>query len=127
MKWFRLYTEARTDAKLALLTDAEFRVWFKLLCYAAEQEPRGHLNGVPEGKLAAEVARGKGALLNRTLDKLQELQVIERTAKDLRFIHFADRQYERPSERPAAVAARVSKHRRNVKRRETTVKRDVTT
>ena len=36
MRWFRLWTEARTDAKLGLLTNAEHRVWFHLLCYAAE-------------------------------------------------------------------------------------------
>ena len=39
--WFRMYTESRNDSKLATLTDGEFRVWHKLLCYSAENEPRG--------------------------------------------------------------------------------------
>ena len=106
MKWFRLWTEARNDAKLRLLTNAEFRVWFQLLCFAAEQEPRGSINGVPGGKLAAEVSGGKPELLERTIAKLMRLHIVERKDDRLVFIHFGDRQYEFESERPENVAKR---------------------
>ena len=106
MKWFRLWTEARTDAKLRLLTNAEFRVWFHLLCFAAEQEPRGSINGVPNGKLAAEVSGGKPELLERTLEKLTRLHIVEREGDRLVFIHFGDRQYEFESEKPKNVKKR---------------------
>ena len=106
MKWFRMWTEARIDAKLRLLTDAEHRVWFNLLCFAAEQEPRGTINGVHRGKLAAEVARGRDDLLDRTITKLVKLHVLTAERDTLAFVHFPDRQYEFPSERPEAVAKR---------------------
>ena len=101
-----MWTEARTDAKLRLLNDAEHRVWFQLLCFAAEQEPRGTINGVHRGKLAAEVARGKEELLARTIAKLQHLHIVRRERDTLMFVHFGERQYEFPSEQPPAVAAR---------------------
>ena len=44
MKWFKLHTEARNDAKLRSLSDSEHRMWFNLLCFAAEQEKRGTIN-----------------------------------------------------------------------------------
>lgn len=34
--WFRMYSEARVDAKLRSLSADEFRVWFNLLCLASE-------------------------------------------------------------------------------------------
>lgn len=108
-----MWTEARTDAKLRLLTDAEHRVWFQLLCYAAEQKERGVVNGVPRGKLAAEVARGSETLLERTIDKLERLHVVtrDRNPDRLTFLHFGERQYEYPSERPVEVARRKAKHK----------------
>jgi len=31
MKWFKLHTEARNDAKLRSMSDSQHRVWFNLL------------------------------------------------------------------------------------------------
>ena len=114
MKWFRLHTEARTDAKLRTLTDSEHRVWFNLLCYAAEDKgetPRGSINGVPRSVLAAEVARGREELLDRTLEKLEKLHILERRDGLLTFVNFKNRQYEFESEKPASTKARKRKSR----------------
>jgi enoyl-ACP reductase-like protein len=45
MKWLRLYNEARTDATLDSLSDDEFPVWRRLLCFANEQPVRGVICG----------------------------------------------------------------------------------
>ena len=110
MKWFRVYPEARTDAKLRTLTDSEHRVWFGLLCMAAEQPQRGTITQ-PFAVLAIEVAKGSENRLTRTLDKLEALDIIARTDATLTFTHFAKRQYVKPSDEPEKVAERVRKHR----------------
>ena len=114
MKWLKLHTEARTDAKLRTLTDGEHRVWFNLLCYAAEPKDdgkRGFINGVTRPVLAAEVARGRENLLERTIDKLTRLNIVEQQGDRLVFIHFHDRHYEFPSDEPKATASRKRKSR----------------
>lgn len=99
MKWFRFYTEVRTDAKLRLLTDAEHRVWVNLLCYAADQPDRGKLNGATRKTLAIEVARGNEQLLARTLEKLERLHIVEQGKDHVHFIHFDVRQYVQDDEK----------------------------
>lgn len=125
MKWFRLYTEARTDCKLRALTPEQFRVWFNLLCYAAEQVTRGVVTPVTRTLLAVEVADQDVELLDATVDKLVMLNIVT-VAEDgtITFLAFAERQYESPSDAPEQVKARVAKHRR-AKRNEqvTTTKR----
>ena len=119
MKWLRLYYEARTDAKLRTLTDAEHRVWFNLLCLSCEAEPRGEVNGKSVAVLAAEVARGRVGLLERTLTKLTELEILEEATgakggRALVFRHFDKRQYvdgRKPSDAPEQTAARQRKSR----------------
>lgn len=76
MKWFRLYSEARTDAKLESLPDDMFRVWFKLMCFAGEQPTRGFVEGYDDELLAVEVARGDVELLRATLIELSRLEII---------------------------------------------------
>ena len=111
LPWFRMYYEARTDQKLATLTDSEHRVWFKLLCYAAEQEDRGIISGVKDHVIAIEAAGGDHTLLNGTLQKLLDLDMIAITENALRFVHFNERNYDYPSDQPAAIGNRVRKHR----------------
>ena len=130
LPWFRMYHEARTDAKLRSLADDEFRVWFNLLCYAAEQgTDRGTIECIDGFLLSIEVAGGDEELLRRTLQKLERLRIIQWNgdANDpgdcLTFCHFNDRQYDKPSDHPDRVSERVKRHRAaNV----TPVKRDVT-
>jgi hypothetical protein len=110
MPWFRIYSEARNDAKLRALTDAEFRVWFNLICYASEQEVRGTIQATEPILLAVEVAGGDVALLTATLDKLAKLNVVE-MAHGVRFVNWDKRQYDHPSDKPEATRGRKQKQR----------------
>lgn len=97
MRWLRLYSEARTDAKLESLPDDEFRVWHRLLCFANDQPKRGVITGFSERLLAVEVAKGNVELLQRTLASLQELRIIELV--DAASYAFIPQQYENANNR----------------------------
>jgi DnaD/phage-associated family protein len=118
MKWFRLYSEARNDAKLRYLTDSEFRVWFNLLCFAAEQVERGAIPAMSTTLLSVEVASGDRELLESTLEKLQELQIVFIDEGDsIEFVSWQKRQYEYESDKPENVRKRVKRHRERQKKR----------
>ena len=93
MRWLRLYSEARTDAKLESLPDDEFRVWHRLLCFANDQPKRGTIAGFTPRLLAVEVARGDVALLERTLASLSDLRIIDTSEDGHHFTHWESRQY----------------------------------
>ncbi len=121
MKWFRLYTEARNDAKLRSLSDAQFRVWFNLLCFASEQkENRGIIAGYNEELLAVEVAECDVELLRETLGNLEQLRIIEKDGDIITFVNFSKRQYDKPSDRPEEVRKRVQRHRRQINKAQVT-------
>lgn len=111
MNWFRLYAEARTDKKLESLSDAEFRTWFNLLCYASEQPERGVIGDWEPDLLALEVAGGQTALLTETLAHLTRLRIVTVTDEAISFLHWLDRQYDKPSDQPPRVRERVARHR----------------
>lgn len=112
MDWFRMYHEARKDNKLAMLSDAQHRVWFNLMCLAGEQTERGTIAGYDPFPLACEVAHGDEALLSETLEFLVKARILERTEEDaLTFLNWRKRQYVKPSAEPERVKARVEKHR----------------
>lgn len=120
MDWFRLYTEARNDAKLRALDDAQFRVWFNLLCLAADQPERGLIEGRKLPILALECAGGDRELLVQTLGLLSDLDILDCDLSDLgvascprlAFLHFKKRQYTKPSDRPERVAERVNRQKK---------------
>lgn len=116
MKWLRLYHEARTDAKLESLPDDEFRVWFRLLCFAGAQPERGVIANVSPRLLAVEVAHGDVALLQRTLISLAELCIIETSDDAHAFIHWNKRQFASDN-----VTERVLKHRESAKKHDETL------
>jgi hypothetical protein len=125
--WIKLYTEARNDAKLRSLTDAQHRVWFRLLLLAAEQERRGTIGPIRVDLLALEVSDRNEALLLETLDVLVSLCCAEvdhealrsaTRALTVRFVRFAQRQKGKPSESPERKNARAAKSRANKKLRE---------
>ncbi|MEJ8547156.1 DnaD domain protein [Brevibacillus borstelensis] len=116
MKWYRMYSEARNDAKLRALNDSQHRVWFNLLCIAGEQSDRGTITGYDDELLAVEVSNGDVELLTETLNKLQKLRMIRRDEDRISFINWEKRQYDNPSDRPKAVNERVKKHRAKTKR-----------
>ena len=129
LPWLRLYTEARTDLKLRRLSNDEFRVWFNLLCYAAERGDGGVIlfeevtpcnamkhpvtpcNNDHLHLLSIECADGDTDLLDRTLHSLVALHIIEYDDSEIAFIHFQERQYDKPSDYPSAVKERVQRHR----------------
>lgn len=119
MPWFRLYAEARNDAKLRALTDAEHRIWFNLLCYASEQnDQRGTIQNYDLDLLSIEVSNGNADALKSALNKLEKFRILRVTDTEIEFINFMDRQYDKPSDNPANVRRRVQKHR-DLKRDET--------
>jgi hypothetical protein len=136
MPWFRLYQEARTDKKLELLTDAQHRVWFNLLCYAAEQEERGIIPQNDAFLLALECAGGDQLLLAETLAQLERLRIIwieDRYDEGdgdgpIHFTNWEKRQYDKPSDYPEATRERQRRSRvmRAESRDVTPVSRDVT-
>lgn len=128
LPWFRLYHEARIDAKLRLLADEEHRVWFGLLCFASEQEERGCIPTQGDRyALAVETAGGDLDILVRTIERLVKLRIIADEGDRLVFLHFQDRQYDKPSDHPERVAERVTRHRQGVTAAsETPAKRDET-
>ncbi|MGE5333400.1 MAG: hypothetical protein ACM3N4_01750, partial [Nitrososphaerota archaeon] len=113
MQWFRLHSEARTDAKLESLPDDEFRVWFRLLCFAAEQDGdgRGSIVGYDDELLAIELCDGDTALLRRTIEHLKKLRILSEDEDGITFRAFEKRQYDKPSNRPERVRARVAAFR----------------
>lgn len=111
MNWLRLHHEARTDKKLAALTDAQFRVWFNLLCFSGEQVDRGTVGFEDIDVLAVEVAGGDTELLQATIERLTKLKMIESDEGEITFRNFEKRQYDKPSDTPERVSERVRNHR----------------
>lgn len=111
MNWLRLYHEARTDKKLNSLTDAQFRVWFNLLCFSGEQPERGRIQFDDLDLLAVEVANGDADLLSETIGRLVKLKILETSEGEAAFVNFEKRQYDKPSDTPERVAERVRQHR----------------
>jgi len=120
LPWFRMWSEARNDKKLATLTDAEHRVWFNLLCYASDQKgSRGAILDYDRDLLAIEVSNGDVDLLVDTLKKLDRLRIVRATVEsEITFLHFEDRQYDKESDKPTAVRERVQRHRQKAKEAE---------
>jgi hypothetical protein len=113
LPWYRMYSEARTDAKLRALSDAEHRVWFHLLCFAAEQDGdgRGCIVGYDDELLAVELCDGDTALLRQTIERLKKLRILIEDENGITFCAFEKRQYDKPSDRPERVRARVAAYR----------------
>lgn len=127
--WFRMFSEARADAKLRSLSDAEFRVWFNLLCLAAEnEERRGSVDTSDPFILALEVANGDEELLSRTCHALSRLKVVTCDDVTLTFIKFEARQYDKPSDTPEETRERKKRSRAKAQQspQESDVSRDVT-
>lgn len=116
LAWFRLYTEARNDRKLESFPDDEFRVWFRLLCYAAENDVRGicPYNG-DNTVLAIEVANGDEELLSRAVKRMALMRMVYEEEGHLVFAAFAERQYDKPSDSPEASRERKRRQREREK------------
>jgi hypothetical protein len=125
MKWLKLWTEARNDGKLRCLSDYEHRIWFRLLCYAAEQEPAGKVRASWK-LLAAECADGDIDRLKSAVTELTSLQLVtlvtgvtcNENVTEISFHNFDKRQSKSPSDARYRVAERVRKHREAKKLRQ---------
>lgn len=111
MEWFRMYHEARNDAKLRTLSDAQFRTWFNLLCLAAEREENGRINYDDETLLAVEVSNGDEEILIDTIERLKKLRILNFGDGFIEFDKFTKRQFIKPSDAPEKVKERVARHR----------------
>lgn len=121
--WYRMWADARNDSKLDALNDREFRIWFKLLCYAAESEPRGEVDYIDPEFIAMELRIGSDEL-DSAISRMVRLRLVERSDTKVMFQSFTARQYDKPSDLPEAKRERVRKYRE--KAREGEVSRDVT-
>lgn len=132
--WFKLYTEARLDRKLAILTLAERGVWIGLLCFAAEREDeaRGTFDASDRYALALECADGDEETLNSTIEKLLKVRhLLPHGEQQGVFIFrtFETRQAQKitdfPSDDKERVKERVNRHRAT--KRQATVGNDTVT
>lgn len=110
LPWFRMWTEARNDSKLDALNDREFRIWWKLLCYAAESEPRGQVDYIDPEFVAMEL-RINSDELDSAISRMVRLRLVERSDLAVMFSAFDDRQYDKPSDKPDAIKERVRRSR----------------
>lgn len=108
MDWLKLHHEARRDAKLGTLTDAQHRGWFHLLILASEQvESRGTIPPMKERVLALEVTGGDIAILRETLAALVDLDIVKITPEGaITFLAFDKRNTRKPSDEADATAQR---------------------
>mgnify|MGYP003387459341 CR=1 FL=1 len=129
MNWLKLHHDARTDKKLATLSDSEFRVWFNLLCMASESKERGTVLFSDMELLAIEVSFSDDELLQSTLKKLSKLRIIQVCESGVVFLSWEARQYDNPSDAPSRTAERKRNQREKerLSRQDEEMSRDVTT
>lgn len=121
MPWFRMWTDSRNDSKLDALNDREFRIWHKLLCFAAESKERGTIDYLDPEYVAMELRIGADEL-DSAISRMVRLRLIERSDARVVFPSFMERQYDKPSDRPEATRERKRRSRDAV----TPSSRDVT-
>lgn len=119
-----MWTEARNDSKLDALNDREFRIWWKLLCYSAEGEPRGQVDYIDPEFVAMELRLGADEL-DAAISRMVRLRLIERSDATVIFPAFEDRQYDKPSDKPDAVKERVRRSREKAREGSNALSRDV--
>ena len=108
LPWLKLHTRARNDRKLDALTDRQFRLWFRLLCYAAEGEPRGCF--IADEITRLEVRGSKRKFL-ADLERMKELRLLDQEGYWWNFRAWSEAQYDKPSDHPNATSSRKAKQR----------------
>lgn len=114
LPWFRMWTDSRNDSKLDALNDREFRIWHKLLCFAAESKDRGTIDYIDPEYVAMELRIGADEL-DSAISRMVRLRLLERSESTVVFPSFMERQYDKASDRPEAVRERVRKSRAKAK------------
>jgi hypothetical protein len=100
-----MWTESRSDSKLDALSDREFRIWHKLLCYSAESEPRGVVDYEDPDFVALEL-RVDPDELSGAIARMARVRLVELEDSFVTFPAFHCRQYDKPSDTPEATAER---------------------
>ena len=110
MQWFRMYHESRNDSKLDALSDKEFRIWHKLLCYSAESQPRGVVDCTDMEFVAIEL-RVDPEELESAIERMVRVRLVECAENTVTFPSFESRQYDKPSDLPEATRERKRRQR----------------
>lgn len=111
LPWFRVYNEIKDDPKMLTLDDHQFRLWIGLLAMASESRERGTVLPCPRPGLIAAL-RTTAEALQAALDLFAEMDMaFECEDGAIVIIHFLDRQYDNPSDRPEATRDRKRKQR----------------
>ena len=109
--WFRLYHDMPNDRKLRKFSPQQKWAWVVLLCLASDSKERGFVDTGDEEDLADYCGFESTQDFQFFLDKLRQKGMIEPFPGRLKITHWEDRQYEKPSDKPEAIKARVAKHR----------------
>lgn len=109
--WFKLHHDMPDDIKLRRFTPQEKWAWVALLCLASKEKVRGQITAEDEDIAEyCEFNCAQDWLYYR--DKLIAKGMLEINPNGhLSILHWEDRQYDKPSDKPEAVKARVTKHR----------------
>lgn len=109
--WFKLHHDMPDDIKLRRFTPQEKWAWVALLCLASKEKVRGQITAEDEDIAEyCEFNSPQDWLYYR--DKLIAKGMLEINGDGhLSVLHWEDRQYDKPSDKPEAVKARVAKHR----------------
>lgn len=103
MTWLRVDDKFPRHPKVAALTDREFRVWVRVLCYCAEYKTKGKLPDSARQEIAG--------LTNATVTRYVTLGLLDKDRKGACEVH--DWRLYNPSDPTAA--ARMREHRRNAR------------
>ena len=71
-RWFRFYSDAMSNPKVATLTDADFRLWVKMLSVAAEND-----GDIPHVEALAAVIKMRLDYLSRGVERLLKARLID--------------------------------------------------
>lgn len=118
--WFKLHHEMPDDIKLRRFTPQEKWAWVVLLCLASKSSTRGVIDAEDED-IAEYCEFNCTQDWQYFRDKLIKKGMIDFTGDGhLKVENWESRQYEKPSDRPEAVKARVRKHREKKKKQQET-------
>jgi hypothetical protein len=109
MPWLRLYTEIIDDVKLRGCTAEQFRDWIHLLCLARMSDEPGEIEMTVDD--AAWRLRRKPEELRESLEFFESRGMISCNEKTISVTKFMDRQYDKPSDRPAETRKRKRRQR----------------
>jgi hypothetical protein len=121
LPWIRVYTELLHDPKMRRLTTIQKWIWVGMMLMAGDAPERGKLkiaDGLPftnadlSAALDLDLTNDEYGEMEIALEKFTELKMIEIDESGTIIIrNFEKRQYDSPSDHPAAVAKRVKRHR----------------